>query len=272
MQQAEKDAEKDSSDKRDGDLRGGDTADFGFKTVEKDKKVHLVHEVFSSVSRKYDLMNDLMSMGLHRLWKRRMVEMMRPFEGVRMLDVAGGTGDISFRFLQRAERKAVQDVHITVCDINENMLQEGQVRAVDKNILSRIEWQVGNAEKLPFEDGIFDYCTIAFGIRNVTDIPQALREMYRVLKPGGKLVCLEFSSIDSSLLAKVYDEYSFRAIPEIGKIVTGDRDSYQYLVESIRKFPDKESFAKMIEQAGFARVKFQPLTHGVVAIHSGWRV
>ncbi len=245
------------------------TVDFGFRKVASDEKSGLVREVFSSVASKYDIMNDLMSGGLHRPWKNRMVSMLRPFNDIRLLDLAGGTGDIAFRFHEKAQGRGVK-ANITVCDINEEMLREGRNRAVDRNILD-IDWQVGDAENLPFEDNSFDYCTIAFGIRNVTDIPQALNEIHRILKPGGRFVCLEFSHIDNDILAKVYDQYSFKVIPQIGRMITGDRDPYQYLVESIRKFPNKDDFAEMITAAGFQHVDYQVMTHGVVAIHSGWK-
>lgn len=244
--------------------------DFGFKNIKKSQKKSMVGEVFSSVASKYDLMNDLMSAGMHRLWKSRMVENIQPFEGAKLLDIAGGTGDISFRFIKNAKKKGI-NVSVTISDINKNMLEEGRQRAIDSNILSGVEWKIADAEKLPFKDEQFDYCTIAFGIRNVTDISKTLGEAYRVLKPGGKFVCLEFSHVEDPLLAKIYDAYSFNIIPKIGSLVAGDEDSYRYLVESIRRFPAREKFTGMMEKAGFSQIKCVALTHGVVAIHSGWR-
>ena len=244
---------------------------FGFKEVRKDHKESLVREVFSSVAGKYDLMNDLMSGGLHRLWKNHVINMISPFEGAKLLDVAGGTGDIAFRFLKDAEKKGIE-VEATISDINPQMLEKGRERAINTNILSGLKWQEADAENLPFEDKTFDYYTIAFGIRNVTNIDKALAEAYRVLKFGGRLVCLEFSHVENPVLAKIYDAYSFNVIPKIGNIITGDKDSYRYLVESIRKFPRKEEFARMLKEAGFARVTVETMTGGIVAIHSGWRL
>lgn len=240
---------------------------FGFKEVEKTDKAKLVGEVFSSVASKYDIMNDAMSLGVHRLWKDRMISELNPREGSKLLDVAGGTGDIAFRFLDKALNGAV-----TVCDINPDMLGEGKKRAIDKNILHNIEWVCGDAEKLPMEDSSFDYYTIAFGIRNVTNIENAISEAHRVLKPGGRFLCLEFSHVDNPILGKVYDIFSFKLIPQIGKIVAKDEDSYRYLVESIRKFPKQEEFASMIKRAGFENVKYTDLSGGIVALHSGWKV
>jgi len=245
--------------------------DFGFKTVDMEEKASMVHGVFSSVASKYDIMNDLMSGGLHRLWKKKMIEQICPFEGAKMLDVAGGTGDISFRFLKEAKKKNV-NVSVTTTDINENMLEEGRDRAVNNNILTGIEWKLADAEELPFADKSFDYCTIAFGIRNVTNIEKALKEIYRVLKIGGKFVCLEFSHVDDPMLSKLYEAYSFNVIPKIGELVAGDSESYKYLVESIRKFPSREEFTKMMGNAGFEKTSCLPLTFGTVAIHSAWRI
>ncbi len=242
-----------------------ETTHFGFETVNKSEKTGKVKHVFESVAGKYDLMNDAMSGGLHRVWKARFVDMLHPRADMEILDVAGGTGDIAFRIRERAGAK------LTLCDINEEMLKVGQRRAVDKNIHD-IEWVCGNAEELPFEDNRFDAYTIAFGIRNVTDIPKALKEANRVLKPGGKIQVLEFSKVTNPLLGKIYDEYSFHLIPRMGQMLANDRDSYQYLVESIRQFPDQERFANMIGEAGFSRVKYHNLTGGVCAIHSGWKI
>jgi len=240
---------------------------FGFKEVEAADKAKLVGGVFSSVAGKYDVMNDAMSLGIHRLWKDRMISDLNPRAGSKLLDVAGGTGDIAFRFLQKAKGGTV-----TVCDINADMLSEGKKRGIDKNILKGIEWVCGDAEKLPMPSSNFDYYTIAFGIRNVTEIQNALNEAYRVLKPGGRFMCLEFSHVDNPLLGKIYDIFSFKLIPQIGKIVAKDEDSYRYLVESIRKFPTQEKFASRIRKAGFENVKYTDLSGGIVAIHSGWKV
>jgi len=249
----------------------GKRADFGFKTVDEEEKAGLVHDVFASVASKYDVMNDVMSGGLHRLWKDRMVQLVPPFEGAKLLDIAGGTGDISFRFYRKAKALG-HNVEIIVSDINEHMLEEGRCRAIDNNILKGILWKQADAEKLPFSDNQVDYITIAFGIRNVTHRDVALKEMYRVLKTGGKLVCMEFSHVDNPLLAKMYDAFSFGVIPPVGKIIAGDKESYQYLVESIRKFPDRETFAGIIGDAGFENVKWETLSAGAVAIHSGWKI
>ena len=240
---------------------------FGFKEVEKDQKESLVKGVFSNVAPKYDIMNDVMSFGIHRLWKDKFISMLNPKDNGKLLDVAGGTGDIAFRFL-----KAARNGHVTVCDINPEMLREGYKNSIDKNILNGLEWLCGNAEKLPLPDSAYDYYTIAFGIRNVTDIPAALREAHRVLKPGGRFMCLEFSKVENPILAKAYDFYSFNIIPRMGKLVAKDKDSYQYLVESIRQFPPQEKFARMIEDAGFSLVKYTNLSAGAVAVHSGWKI
>ncbi|MCE3232953.1 MAG: bifunctional demethylmenaquinone methyltransferase/2-methoxy-6-polyprenyl,4-benzoquinol methylase, partial [Rickettsiaceae bacterium] len=205
---------------------------FGFKEVDKEEKESLVKGVFSSVASKYDIMNDVMSFGVHRIWKDKFISMLAPKDGSRLLDVAGGTGDIAFRFL-----KSCKGGGVTVCDINPNMLEEGRKNAIDKNRLNGLEWLCGNAEKLPLPNSSYDYYTIAFGIRNVTDIPAALKEAHRVLKPGGRFMCLEFSKVENSLMANLYDFYSFKVIPQMGKLVANDSESYQYLVESIRKFP-----------------------------------
>jgi ubiquinone/menaquinone biosynthesis methyltransferase len=237
------------------------TTHFGFKTVAEDEKASLVRGVFDSVASRYDVMNDLMSGGLHRWWKHEMVGWLNPRDGMRILDVAGGTGDIAFRMLSRAR------CHVTVCDINQQMLNEGRNRAIDRNILHDIEWLCADAESLPVPDNSFDGYTIAFGIRNVTHIDKALKEAFRVLKPGGRFLCLEFSHVQGGL-QKMYDAYSFHVIPKIGKWVTGDSDSYKYLVESIRQFPDQDKFKAMILDAGFGNAQYRNLTHGVVAMHS----
>lgn len=239
---------------------------FGYKEVGENEKAKLVRGVFDSVATRYDLMNDFMSGGLHRVWKNEMVTWLNPQAGMQVLDVAGGTGDIAFRINKKA------DCQITVCDINYQMLREGKNRAIDQNILKDISWVCGDAENLPLPDNSMDAYTIAFGIRNVTHIDKALSEAFRVLKIGGRFLCMEFSHLQNDLLQKIYDTYSFAAIPRIGQFITGDRDSYQYLVESIRKFPKQDEFAAMIRKAGFENVQYCNLSQGVVAIHSGRKV
>lgn len=241
------------------------TTHFGYQTVPETEKAGLVHGVFTSVASRYDIMNDLMSGGVHRLWKDAMMDWLAPRPDQRLLDVAGGTGDVAFRFLDRAPGATA-----TVLDMTESMLIAGQQRAEAQN--QALTWVVGDAMALPFADNSFDVYTISFGIRNVTRVQDALSEAFRVLRPGGRLMVLEFSQIPNDMLQKAYDLYSFNVIPAMGKMVTGDRDSYQYLVESIRKFPDQETFASMIRQAGFAQVKYRNLTMGVAALHSGWKV
>lgn len=236
---------------------------FGFKTVDAGEKETLVRNVFDRVANRYDVMNDLMSAGLHRLWKNSMVTWLAPRAGMRILDVAGGTGDIALRIRKTA------DCNITVLDINREMLAHGRDRFINHNMLSGIEWVCGNAEALPCPDNYYDAYTIAFGIRNVTHIDKALAEAFRVLKPGGRFLCLEFSKVEGELLQKLYDAYSFHVIPQVGGFVAGSADAYQYLVESIRKFPDQKTFAGMITAAGFGNVQYKNMTQGVVALHSG---
>ncbi|MCF8487133.1 MAG: bifunctional demethylmenaquinone methyltransferase/2-methoxy-6-polyprenyl-1,4-benzoquinol methylase UbiE [Rhodobacteraceae bacterium] len=243
------------------------TTHFGYQTVPEGDKAGMVHGVFTRVASKYDIMNDLMSGGLHRLWKDGMMDWLAPRPGQRLLDVAGGTGDVAFRFLNRAPSATA-----VVCDMTESMLIAGRQRAEADHMADRLDWVVGDAMALPFESNSFDVYTISFGIRNVTRIADALSEAYRVLRPGGRLMVLEFSQIPNDLLQKAYDLYSFNVIPVMGQIVAGDRDSYQYLVESIRKFPDQEAFATMIRKAGFEQVKYRNLTMGVAALHSGWKI
>jgi ubiquinone/menaquinone biosynthesis methyltransferase len=239
------------------------TTHFGFRKVATEEKETLVRGVFNNVASRYDIMNDLMSGGLHRIWKNDMVRWLAPRDGMKILDVAGGTGDIAFRMLKRA------DCEVTVCDINEQMVIEGRDRSIDQNITRGVSWMCGNAEAIPFADNTWDAYTIAFGIRNVTHIDKALAEAFRVLKPGGRFMCLEFSQVQPEWMRKVYDTYSFNVIPRIGQMVTGDGDPYQYLVESIRQFPQQDVFADMIKQAGFDNVQYRNLTYGTVAIHSG---
>jgi len=243
------------------------TTHFGFETVAEDAKAGKVQGVFSSVASKYDVMNDAMSMGIHRIWKDAMMDWLAPRADQKLLDVAGGTGDISFRFLKRAGSG-----HSTVLDITESMLIEGRKRAEADQMAASLDWVVGDAMALPFEDNTFDVYTISFGIRNVTRPQEALNEAYRVLKPGGRLMVLEFSQIPNDMMQKAYDLYSFNIIPQMGKMITGDRDSYQYLVESIRQFPDQETFLGMVKQAGFENAKYRNMTMGVAALHSGWKL
>jgi demethylmenaquinone methyltransferase/2-methoxy-6-polyprenyl-1,4-benzoquinol methylase len=246
------------------------TASFGYRDVPEADKEGLVREVFSSVAGKYDLMNDLMSGGVHRLWKDAMVEWLNPRPGWRVLDVAGGTGDIAFRIADLIRARG-GEADITVCDINADMVGEGLRRAQAKGERA-IHWITGNAEALPVPDASMDAYTIAFGIRNVPRIDKALGEAYRVLKRGGRFLALEFSRVDTPLLDRLYDVYSMTAIPALGKVVTGDGEPYRYLVESIRRFPAPERFADMIGDAGFSRADFTRLSGGVVAIHSGWKL
>ncbi|OYW51534.1 MAG: bifunctional demethylmenaquinone methyltransferase/2-methoxy-6-polyprenyl-1,4-benzoquinol methylase [Rhodobacterales bacterium 32-66-7] len=243
------------------------TTHFGNQTVPEADKAGMVHGVFSRVASKYDVMNDLMSLGIHRLWKDAMMDWLAPRPGQRLLDVAGGTGDVAFRFLARAPGATA-----VVCDLTEAMLIEGRKRAEADQVAQSLDWVVGDAMALPFPDASFDVYTISFGIRNVTRIADALAEAYRVLRPGGRLMVLEFSQIPNDLLQKVYDLYSFTLIPAMGQVVTGDRASYQYLVESIRKFPDQDRFLGMIRDAGFGQAKYRNLTMGVAALHSGWKL
>ena len=243
------------------------TTHFGFETILEKDKSEKVQGVFSSVASKYDVMNDVMSLGIHRVWKDAMMDWLAPIRGQALLDVAGGTGDISFRFLKRAS-----GANATVLDLTESMLAEGRKRAETVGISGQLEWVVGDAMALPFEDDSFDVYTISFGIRNVTDPQKALSEAYRVLKPGGRLMVLEFSHIPNNLLQWFYDKYSFNVIPRLGQIIASDRSSYQYLVESIRKFPKQESFMKLVNAAGFENPKFRNLTMGVACLHSGWKI
>ena len=243
------------------------TTHFGFETVREGDKADRVRGVFTSVASKYDIMNDMMSGGVHRIWKDAMMDWLAPRPGQRLLDVAGGTGDIAFRFLKRAGVGSA-----VVLDLTENMLTEGRKRAEAEHLTTSLDWVVGDAMALPFADNSFDVYTISFGIRNVTRPQQALNEAFRVLKPGGRLMVLEFSQLPNPLLQKAYDLYSFNLIPRMGQMIAGDRDSYQYLVESIRKFPDQETFLGMVRTAGFGNAKYRNLTLGVAALHSGWKL
>jgi demethylmenaquinone methyltransferase/2-methoxy-6-polyprenyl-1,4-benzoquinol methylase len=247
-------------------------ASFGFRTVKSEEKAGLVKGVFDNVAARYDLMNDVMSAGVHRLWKAALIDQLAPRSGESLIDVAGGTGDVAFSALKRSRKKGGAGCSVTVTDINENMLRVGRDRSIDRNLLSGLTWACGDAENLPFEDGSFDAYTIAFGIRNVTHLDRALAEARRVLKPGGRFLCLEFSNVVLPGLDRLYDLYSFNVIPRMGGWITGDADSYQYLVESIRRFPKQKKFAAMMEEAGMARVQYRNMTGGVVALHTGWRI
>ena len=240
-----------------------DQVNFGDQLVSPEEKTRCVGAVFSSVARRYDLMNDLMSGGMHRLWKDRFVARVKPRAGEDVLDMAGGTGDVAFRMARRG-------AHVTVADINADMLEVGKQRAEQRG-LANLAWKVENAEALSFGDGLFDAYTIAFGIRNVTDIPAALKEAHRVLKRGGRFYCMEFSSSDWPGFADIYEAYASRIIPRIGKAVAGDEESYRYLVESIRRFPRPAAFKAMIGAAGFIRASAEPMLGGLVTIHSGWK-
>ncbi|WOG83971.1 hypothetical protein DCAR_0103150 [Daucus carota subsp. sativus] len=259
---------------------------FGYKEIPEEEKSKMVGNVFTSVSSNYDLMNDLMSAGLHRLWKERLVSKLNPFPGMKHLDMAGGTGDVAFRILESVNsvrHKALRDMlednfqektQIYVCDINPHMLNVGKMRAQEGGLGEdgSLVWVEGDAEALNFEDDSIDGYTIAFGIRNVTHIEKVLSEAYRVLKKGGRFLCLELSHVENPAFKQFYDYYSFSVIPTIGELVAGDRDSYQYLVESIRKFPSQEKFASLISEAGFQMVEYENLVGGVVAIHSGLKI
>ena len=241
-----------------------DHVNFGDELVSPEEKTRRVGEVFSSVARRYDLMNDLMSGGMHRLWKDRFVSRVKPRPGDLILDMAGGTGDVAFRMARRGAQ-------VTVADINADMLEVGKQRAEAKQ-LPGFSWKVENAEKLSFADASFDAYTIVFGIRNVTDIAAALREAHRVLKRGGRFLCMEFSSSDWPGFSNLYDAYASKVIPKVGKIVTDDEESYRYLVESIRRFPKPAAFKAMVVDAAFVRAAAEPMLGGLVTIHSGWKI
>ena len=245
-------------------------AEFGFRRVPEDAKAPMVRAVFDSVAERYDLMNDLMSAGIHRWWKAELVAWLKPRPGQRLLDVAGGTGDVARRALPRLVAEAAGGA--VVCDATLPMLETGRARAIDDGILDGIEWLCGDAEKLPFGDRSFDLYTIAFGLRNVTHMDKALAEARRVLKPGGRFMCLEFTPSIAPLLQPIYDLYSFSVLPWLGEIVTGNRDAYAYLVESIRRFPPQSEICEALAAAGLDRPRFRNLTGGVAAIHSAWRL
>jgi len=248
------------------------TASFGYRDVPADEKAGMVREVFASVAPRYDLMNDLMSAGVHRLWKNTLVDVLHPRPGERFLDVAGGTGDVAFRIARRQAAKGAARPDVTICDINPAMLEVGRDRAVDRGLVQGLTWSTGDAEALPFPDRSFDGYTIAFGLRNVTHIDKALAEAWRVLKPGGRFYCLEFSKVSSAPVARLYDTYSERALPFLGRVVARDAESYRYLHESIRRFPSQRELAERMRRAGFAAVAWRNMTLGVVALHSGWRI
>jgi demethylmenaquinone methyltransferase/2-methoxy-6-polyprenyl-1,4-benzoquinol methylase len=248
------------------------TTSFGFREVPREERQRLVNDVFAAVAERYDLMNDLMSGGLHRLWKDDFVSWLAPPKAAaqpyRLLDVAGGTGDVAIRVAQQT----TASTSAILCDISPEMLAVGRDKAIRRGLADRLDFVVGNAESLPFPDRSFDAYTIAFGIRNVTNIDKALGEAYRVLRLGGRFLCLEFSQVDMPLLDRLYDFHSFQVIPRLGALTAGAAEPYQYLVESIRKFPDQETFAGLIREAGFGRVSYRNLTGGVAAMHSGWRL
>ncbi len=241
-----------------------DTVSFGYEDIAPDQKTARVGAVFSGVARKYDIMNDAMSGGMHRLWKDKFVRRIKPQAGEDILDMAGGTGDVAFRMEKSG-------AHITVSDINADMLDAGMERAIKRGVGSMV-WNEQNAETLSYPDNHFDAYTIAFGIRNVTDIPKALAEARRVLRYGGRFYCLEFSTVEWPGLSQAYDAYSHKLVPKLGKAIAGDEDSYRYLIESIRRFPDMQKFKGMITDAGFAMAKVEPIMGGLVAIHSGWKI
>jgi len=247
-----------------------DTATFGFQQVRAADRQALVNNVFARVANRYDLMNDLMSGGLHRLWKDDLIAWLAPAKtrAFRLVDVAGGTGDIASRLLNATGPQATA----VIFDISAEMLETGYRRFAGTALARRLDFVQGNAEALPFPDGSFDAYTIAFGIRNVTDRGRALREAYRVLRPGGRFLCLEFSQVQAPVLDDIYELYSFHVIPRLGEVVAGEQEAYQYLVESIARFPDQDTFAEEVKSAGFSRVRYRNLTGGIAAIHSGWRL
>ncbi len=245
------------------------TFDFGFDDLDQaDEKTERVKDVFRSVANQYDIMNDLMSLGLHRIWKQALIDQIRPRPHDILLDVAGGTGDISHAFIRHGGKKSI------ICDITEDMVKAGRNNIIDNQtlLMNGLDYTIGNAENLPFKNDMFDVVNIAFGLRNVSQRELALQEMHRVLKPGGRFVCLEFSHVQHDTLAKIYDYYGMKILPKLGKIVAKDESSYRYLSESIRRFPSAKKLCNMIEQAGFIQTNWIELSAGVVAIHKGWKV
>ncbi len=245
------------------------TVPFGYRDVAPEEKPELIRDIFSSVASRYDLMNDLMSAGVHRLWKDAFVDWLNPQPSDAIVDVAGGTGDIAFRIVQRLKDKG-GPAEITICDMSEAMLKEGRRRPEAGE--AKISWLCGDGEKLPLKDGSAGAYTIAFGIRNFTHLDRALAEAYRVLKPGGRFLCLEFSRVAAPGLDELYELYSFAVLPRLGELVAGDGASYRYLAESIRRFPSQPAFAKLIAAAGFSQVKYRNLSGGIAAMHSGWKL
>jgi len=245
---------------------------YQFQNPTEETHFEFVSDVFNKVANKYDFMNDILSLGIHRLWKQYFIETMNPYPGTRLLDVAGGTGDIAFEFLRYANSKLDSASSVVVCDINQNMMKVGQERAAKQKIdSSRIEWVHGDGLELPFEANSFDAYSVAFGFRNMVNLNKAIDEAYRVLKPGGIFMCVEFSQVNNALIRSFYDWYSFQIIPVIGEVVSNDFKSYQYLVESIRKFPEKETFKQMLEDGGFKLVSYEDLSCGIAAIHTGYK-
>ena len=237
--------------------------DFGYKTVKRSEKQKLVNNVFDSVASKYDLMNDLTSFGIHRLWKNDLINWLAPQNNQRLADIAGGTGDIAKKFLDAGGGSA------HVYDINQEMLNIGKNK---KNLSKKIKWTIASAEKIPANEGSFERATIGFGLRNITDRIRCLKEIYRILKPGGRLICLEFSHVENDTIRRLYDTWSFNFMPSIGKQIAGDKNAYTYLVESIRQFPTQPELAQMFSEVGFSRVKYRNLSNGIVALHSGWKI
>jgi demethylmenaquinone methyltransferase/2-methoxy-6-polyprenyl-1,4-benzoquinol methylase len=242
------------------------TTHFGFKSVSASEKSLLVRGVFDSVAPNYDLMNDIMSLGIHRLWKHALIKKLKFNQNMRLLDVGGGTGDIALKLIEKGNQ------NIVVTDINTEMLKVGRSRAIDQGIVKGIKWIGGNAERLPYKNSSFDAYTTAFCMRNVTHLDQALKEAYRILKPGGRFLCLEFSHLIIPSLSKFYDNYSFKLLPLMGQIFANDRASYQYLAESIRRFPKQEEFVTLINGSGLEKTTYQNLSCGIVAIHSAWKI
>ena len=237
--------------------------DFGYKAVKRSEKQKLVNNVFDSVASKYDLMNDLTSFGIHRLWKSDLINWLAPQNNQRLADIAGGTGDIARKFLDAGGGSA------HVYDINQEMLSTGKNK---KNLSKKIKWTIATAENIPATEGYFERATIGFGLRNITDRVRCLKEIYRILKPGGRLICLEFSHVENNTIRKLYDTWSFNFMPSIGKQIAGDKNAYTYLVESIRQFPTQPELAQMFSEVGFSRVKYRNLSNGIVALHSGWKI